>query len=429
MAIHWPASTIGEIVDCGRGEVRTGPFGSQLHRTDYVLDTAGVPVVMPKDMSGGYVDYSSIARISAEKANSLADHITRPGDILVARRGVIGRCAFIRECDGGVLCGTGCIRVSTQSTDLDPAFLHRFLMLPRTAAQLEGMAVGSTMANLNAGIVRSLEVPLPPLHMQARISSILSAYDELIENNTRRIKILEEMAQAIYREWFVEFRFPGHEGVRMVDSELGPIPEGWAMSSIGSVTLLISRGVSPRYDDKADARVVNQRCIRGGWLSMEPSRPHSTAVPQSKQLEVGDVLINSTGTGTLGRVAQVLSPLPETTVDSHVTIVRPDVAMISVEYLGMNLTAREDEFASMATGSTGQTELGRGRIADTCIPVPHMATQELFSELVRPMRALSVLLRTEMAVLRGSRDLLLPHLISGEIDVSNLDIGNAEPAA
>jgi type I restriction enzyme, S subunit len=294
---------------------------------------------------------------------------------------------------------------------------------------LQRVSTGATTKFLTLSILKNIALELPPILAQERIAAILCAYDDLIENNSRRIQILEDMAQAIYREWFVEFRFPGHEDVRLVDSELGLIPEGWAGRALRDVVLLVSRGVSPKYEDKAVARVVNQKCVRGGSLSLDLARRHNTAVPPQKQLEVGDVLINSTGTGTLGRVAQVLSSLPNTTVDSHVSIVRPDPAQISHDYLGLNLLSREQEFASMATGSTGQTELSRSRIGDLRVLVPPLDIQLRFSDLVSPMRALSVTLRAEITNLRETRDLLLPRLISGEIDVSRLDIGNAEPAA
>ena len=93
--------------------------------------------------------------------------------------------------------------------------------------------------------IYAVKVSVPPLRVQGRIASILSTYDDLIENNTRRIRILEEMAQMIYREWFVNFRFPGHEKVRMVESELGPIPEGWAVQSLGSLTSVVTKGTTP----------------------------------------------------------------------------------------------------------------------------------------------------------------------------------------
>ncbi len=289
---------------------------------------------------------------------------------------------------------------------------------------LDAIDSGSAIPSTSREAFYQIPVSLPPLTTQLKIASILSAYDDLVENNTRRVQILEAMAQAIYREWFVEFRFPGHEGVGMVDSALGPIPDGWKVRSLRGVTLLISRGVSPRYDDEGDARVINQKCIRGGWLSMEQSRLHSSSVPPQKLLETGDVLINSTGTGTLGRVAQVLSSLQNTTADSHVTIVRPELTEISSDYIGLTLLSREAEFASMATGSTGQTELSRGRIGDVRIVVPDMDTQQRFFTLVSPMRSLTVTLRAEIVNLRQTRDLLLPRLISGEIDVSGLDLGN-----
>src|SRR5439155_959923 len=107
----------------------------------------------------------------------------------------------------------------------------------------------TNISNLNQGILERLQVPVPPMPVQDRIASILSAYDDLIENNTRRIKILEEMAQMLYREWFVNFRFPGHESVRMVESGLGSIPEGWAPTRLGDLCSEARRGVHPSEVD------------------------------------------------------------------------------------------------------------------------------------------------------------------------------------
>ena len=324
----WPLARLGEV----GGDIRTGPFGSQLHRSDYTAEADGIPVVMPKDMTGGYIDYTSIARVTPEKAASLSQHIMRVGDIALARRGDIGRCALVRIRDDGAFCGTGSMRISVSGTALLPEFLHRYLCTDEAAASLSGMAIGATMPNLNGDIVRSLLVPVPPSAVQHRVVAILWAYDNLIESNTRRIQILEEMVRAIYREWFVEFRFPGHEGVGMVDSELGSIPDGWRVRSIGSVADLVARGISPKYSENSARVVVNQRCIRNGRLSLENARGHGNDVPPPKLLRQGDVLINSTGEGTLGRVAQVLEHTPDTTVDSHVTIIRPKFPVVQARF-------------------------------------------------------------------------------------------------
>ena len=101
---------------------------------------------------------------------------------------------------------------------------------------------------------RNSQAAPPAAQTQRKIAAILSAYDDLIENNNRRIKLLEEMAQRIYREWFVDFRYPGHESVPLVESELGPIPEGWKVAALSSLTEVITRGVSPKYADTSDQR-------------------------------------------------------------------------------------------------------------------------------------------------------------------------------
>jgi len=118
---------------------------------------------------------------------------------------------------------------------LDADFLFYCLRHPELKAQFAAHAYGAAQPNISPSLIEQQEIPLPPLPIQHRIAGILSAYDDLIENSQRRIKILEEMARRLYREWFVHFRFPGHEGCRFVDSPLGEIPEGWEVKSLSDV--------------------------------------------------------------------------------------------------------------------------------------------------------------------------------------------------
>ncbi len=215
----WGTRTLGDICDQVGGVIRTGPFGSQLHESDYKAE--GLPVVMPKNILEGKVSTDDIAYIGEHDATRLAQHRLKKGDIVYGRRGDIGRRAIILDREDGWLCGTGCLRISLGDTILNPMFLHYYLGQANVISWVANQAIGATMPNLNTSIIRSISVTYPTLPTQRKIASILSAYDDLIENNTRRIKILEDMAQALYREWFVHFRFPGHEGVRMVESELG----------------------------------------------------------------------------------------------------------------------------------------------------------------------------------------------------------------
>jgi type I restriction enzyme S subunit len=278
--------------------------------------------------------------------------------------------------------------------------------------ELKNVSRGATQDNLSLDKLLSFDLRIPPLRTQKAIADILASYDDLIENNTRRIQILEQMAQMLYREWFVNFRFPDHEKAKLVESENGLIPNGWEVESLKDIALFFGRGISPTYDDAVEGLVINQKCVREGKLNLAPARHQSKKAPQEKMVREGDVLINSTGVGTLGRVAQVLEPIANCTVDSHVSIVRPKK---NAEFFGKALLALEDHFASQGVGATGQTELSRERIAATRIVIPPPSLQEPFCRVVAPMNKMLVCCLRRNENLRQTRDLLLPKLVYSAI--------------
>ncbi|MGE0007566.1 MAG: restriction endonuclease subunit S [Parvibaculaceae bacterium] len=416
--MSWQKRLLGELCDEGGGLIQTGPFGSQLHQSDY--QPFGTPVVMPKDIVDGRVSEDTVARVGQEDVRRLSRHQLEAGDIVYGRRGDIGRCALIGPREKGWLCGTGCLLVRLGAAEVMPDFLFFFLNHPKTIAWIYGQAVGATMPNLNTGILRSVPVRFPDRNTQGRIAAILSAYDVLMENNTQRVAILEEMTRRIYEEWFVHFRAPGCEVTPLLESGLGAIPKGWVVQSIGEITEFVHRGIAPKYDDDANSRVINQKCIRDGRLQLGPARRQSKQVPENKLVRQCDVLINSTGVGTLGRVAQVLDALVDTTIDSHVTMLRP-LHDIDPYFFGLSMLRLESVFSEAGIGSTGQTELGRDRIRSQRVIVPPKDLQRMYGGIVRDMRQLTATLERQNVNLRAQRDLLLPKLVSGEIDVSDAD--------
>ena len=213
----WESKTLGEI----SLSIQTGPFGSQLHQSDYLDE--GIPVVMPRDLVNGTISEESIARVSKEHVERLEKHKIQEGDILYSRRGDVGRCAFASGREIGWLCGTGCLKVRFDKEKVEPKFVFYQLKKAETIGWVVNHAVGSTMLNLNTSILSAVPVDIPKIETQRKIVSILSAYDELIENNQKQIKLLEEAAQRLYKEWFVDLRFPGYEDVDVVDG----VPEGW----------------------------------------------------------------------------------------------------------------------------------------------------------------------------------------------------------
>lgn len=171
---------LGDIVDEAGGVVRTGPFGSALHESDYTAE--GSPVVMPKNLIAGRIDTSDIARIPDEVVEKLAQHKLSVGDIVYGRRGDIGRRAFIGKRQVGWLCGTGCLRISLPlGGPLHPRYLHEYLGKPDVVAGIAGAAVGATMPNLNTSILRAVPVTVPDTTTQSRFSEVALVNDDLIE--------------------------------------------------------------------------------------------------------------------------------------------------------------------------------------------------------------------------------------------------------
>lgn len=221
---------------------------------------------------------------------------------------------------------------------------------------------------------------------------------------------LQQQAAAIFKSWFVD-RTPFD----------GADPEIWEEVILDEITTLVSRGIAPKYSDNSEQTVINQKCIRNHTIDLSLARSHTPKVINEKWLRFGDLLINSTGAGTLGRVAQVWFQPENLTVDSHVTIVRPARENL-IFYIGLWGILHEKEIESLHTGSTGQTELPRDRVKAMGLLLPDNETLDRFNALISPMAAAIVSNQEESNKLAALRDTLLPKLISGEIDVSAISI-------
>lgn len=415
---YWQRKKLGDFFRLKHGYAFKGEFFAE--EGDYILLTPG--------------NFKADGGVKLDKTKFYIgdipdDFLLRREDLLIVMTDlkqdapILGAPAFIPD-DGIFLHNQRLGKVIDLDEKLiNQNFLYYLLNSSCVRAQIKASATGATVRHTAPERIYTVEAAVPTLPTQRTIASILSAYDDLIENNQRRIKILEEMAQALYREWFVKFRFPGHEKVRMVDSPLGKIPEGWEVVPLSSVTDLISRGIAPKYENSSSNIVINQKCIRHGRLDLGPSRRHIKKVPTKKFVRFGDVLINSTGVGTLGRVGQVLLKIENCTVDTHVTIVRP-LPKNNGHFFGLQLLELEKHFSNQGRGATGQTELGRDVIGETKYLNAPLELQHIFGEMAEPMRMLGLRLIDKNSTLRETRDLLLPKLISGELDVSEMDIDN-----
>ena len=430
--VHLTTRTLGKICDEVGGVIRTGPFGSQLHESDY--QDEGVAVVMPKNIVDGKISLYDIARIGDQDVARLSQHKLHKGDIIYGRRGDIGRRALVTQREEGLLCGTGSLRISLGDSILNPGFLFYYLGQPQITAWISNQAIGATMPNLNTSIMRSIPVTYPPLPIQHKIASILSSYDDLIENNTRRIKILEEMARAIYREWFVHFRFPGHEKVKLVDSPLGKIPEGWEVATLGEHLVTLESGKRP----KGGIRESLEGVPSIGAENINGIGRHDFAsekrVPRDffEQMRKGvvhdrDVAIYKDG-AYIGKSSFFRDGFPysECCVNEHVFLLRASGVGLTQNTLYLWLQEPDTVAAIRATNANAaQPGINQKSLGGLELVLPDAESAAHFDRLVEPLLAEVINLAKHSLNLRQTRDLLLPKLVSGEIQITRNDkLGN-----
>ena len=234
--MEWKEVRLGDIAD-----VQTGPFGSQLHKSDYIAE--GIPCIMPTNI-GPHLNLvvDGIAHVSEVDANRLSRHLTEFGDIIYARRGDIEKCAYVTTNEEKWLCGTGCLKIRCKN-EVNSRFIAYLLSTAECKKWITGNAVGTTMLNLSKGILSNLPLIIPSLVDQRRIASVLSSLDRKIELNNKINVDLEEMAQAIFKNWFVDFE-PFKDG-KFVDSELGMIPEGWKVGGLFDIAEIFDKKRKP----------------------------------------------------------------------------------------------------------------------------------------------------------------------------------------
>lgn len=230
--MKWEKVKLGDIATC----IQPGPFGSQLHNSDYSKD--GTPIIMPKDIVGGAIVHSGLLKVSEEHVKRLSRHQVYEGNLMVARKGDVRKCAYITANENGWMTGSDCLKVVLDESKCYPKFIYYQLRSEHIGRWLEKVSIGATMPSLNTGLLSGIEMVLPPIEIQKQIAGILSVYDDLIENNQKQIKLLEEAAQRLYKEWFVDLNFPGHENTKIVDG----VPEGWNICPFSSKVDIMSGG-------------------------------------------------------------------------------------------------------------------------------------------------------------------------------------------
>jgi len=418
--VSWQTATLGQLCDDYGGFIQTGPFGSQLKQSEYVDDPNGVPVVMPKDIKDGRVDLVSAARITEHKAQTLARHFLASGDIIFPRRGDINKLAIIEDASS-VFCGTGCLRIHTPSEGVVPKYLYYFLGQKRVAEWLEGRAIGSTMLNLNTSIMRAVEVEYPNYEAQKRIASILSAYDDLIESNRRRIVLLEEAARHLYKEWFVRLRFPGHEHTKITKG----VPEGWEVTAFSEFADVL-RGrsyTSAELRDDGGRAFVNLKCIdRFGGFRDAGIKGIEGDFKEKHMVNPGDIVMAVTDmtrdamiVAQSGRISKTVEAGAIFSMDLVKIVPKSDIEMdwlySMLRFSGFAFDVREH------ANGTNVLHLKPKYIEGWVGVLPSTQIRTWFAEAVQPIFTQIDNLQLQSRNAAKARDLLLPRLMNGSLAV------------
>ncbi|MEG6550331.1 restriction endonuclease subunit S [Desulfocurvibacter africanus] len=421
LPVGWKYLTLGDACSLGSGNIQTGPFGSQLHASDYV--SSGIPSIMPQNIGDNRVIESGIARITQRDAERLARYRVQSGDIIYSRRGDVERRALIRERENGWLCGTGCLRVRFGSGFVVPEYAAFYLGHPRVREWIVRHAHGATMPNLNTSILSACPFVFPSAHEQRLIASILGAFDDKIDLNRRMNETLEAMARAIFKDWFVDFgptraKMEGREPYlardiwdlfpNALDAEAKP--EGWTRGVLGDIATSPRTGVQPSEVDPETPYIglehMPRRCI--ALYDWEGAGKVSSA---KCPFGHGDFLF--------GKLRPYFHKVGVAAVDG---ICSTDIVVVKpIEHAWRAFTIAcisTDDFVSYTDRTSTGTKMPRTSwtaMASYELFQPTFGVARAFDDFCWPLIEHILSNIQESRTLVQTRDLLLPKLMSGEI--------------
>ena len=420
----WPLVRLGDHLRVKHGFAFQGEYFRD--RGVYILLTPGNFIE-----TGGFKPKSGTEKYFT--ADPPEQFVLRRGDLVIAMteqaQGLLGSSALI-PADGVYLHNQRIGLVEPTTNELDHQFLYYLFNTRVVRDQIQATATGSKVRHTAPARVESVTVPFPSLPIQRKIGAILSAYDDLIENNNSRIKLLEEMVQRIYHEWFVDFRYPGHEDVPLVDSELGPIPEGWKVSRTADLIAAGSLAIGDGYRAKnSEFRPEGWPFVRIRNLGDDLDFRHVELLPfealprfKDKISRLGDCVVSTKG--TVGRIIQISDLTPPFVYSPQLSYWRLLDDALAQGYLRAWLQGPEFERqCAHVKGGTDMADYVNLKDQRRMLMVlPPRKLQTRFASVVDPLYRLSELLRSSRSTLRATRDLVLPRLVSGEIDVTDLEI-------
>ena len=435
----WERSTLGEVCERSGGNIQTGPFGSQLHASDYRPE--GIPSIMPQNLGDNRVIEDGIARIGELDASRLRRYLVRKGDIVYSRRGDVEKRALIGSREDGWLCGTGCLRVRLGQNGVDPRYASYYLGHPAVREWIVRHAHGATMPNLNTAILAACPFVVPPPSEQRSIAHVLGTLDDKIELNRRTSATLEAMAQALFKSWFVDFdpvraRMAGRDtglpkGIadlfadRLLGSVLGQVPEGWDIGTLAEHFEAV-KGVSYKGTGlgRDGVPLHNLNSIHeGGGYKYEGIKYYTGDHADRHVVRPGDVIVANTEQGhdrlLIGYAAIVPSRFGDYGIISHhLYRLRPRRSgRLSAPFLHrlLNSPTMHDRVSGYANGTTVNM-LAVDAVQMPMLAVPPRTLIDRYDALASEIEHRREQIVEESRTLEVIRERLLPKLLSGVLN-------------
>jgi type I restriction enzyme S subunit len=412
VGLAFPVVQLSTLASPRKGAIAGGPFGSDLVSKDYV--ECGVPVVRGRNLPlAARFSTDNFVFVSPNKADALHLNCAVPGDLVFTQRGTLGQVGILpaNTPHSRFLISQSQMKMTVDASKASATYLYYYFRMSSTVSYIENIALQAGVPHINLGILRKFPVVAPPLNVQVGIAAALSAYDEAIEINRQRIALLERMAEQLYREWFVRFRFPGHKQAKF---EKG-VPAGWKLHGLGDLgTFLNGFPFKPSDWGTEGTPIIKIKEMTGG-VSGDTPRNRGDAIPKKYSFADGDIIFSWSGTF----VALIWDQGPGL-LNQHLFKVSPAPG-IPKSYLYLSIKTSIPWFQSLATGATMQ-HIKRKELDQVKVPLPPQDLLTRFDNLVSTMIAERIELSKANRVLTAMRDLLLPRLISGKLRVDDLDI-------
>lgn len=377
----------------------------------------GYPIIRTPNIGPGYLNLDGVQRVGEEaykRRNVRA--VPQAGDLILAREAPAGNVGIIP--DGEKVClGQRTVLIRPDRSKADPAYLNYYLNAPKQRHKLLSNSNGATVSHVNMPIIHNLPVDLPPLPVQSRNAGVLSAYDKLIENNRRQIKLLEEAAQRLYKEWFVDLRFPGHETTPIHNG----VPEGWAKGSLLDLADVV-RGCSYSSDQivAGNRTLINLGNLTPfGGFRFGYEKPFSGKARPDQTVYQGDVVMGLTeqATGLAGYAALLPCVPTDSVISADLVKLSPREGVPRLFVYALLQYGRLSALISPLANGTKIKHLRPESLPRAVALLPATALMKRYAEVVKPMFDKIALAQQQIVAAREARDRLLPKLMSGEIEV------------